>query len=120
MPKSKFKREKLFYSITEVAEMFQLNPSQLRFWEKEFPSLKPNRTSGSTRQYRQEDLEEIQRIMHLKTQGLTLSGTKKQLQDNRAEVEKTSEVVERLKIVKEELMNLTAEFDGLLAGRLDF
>ena len=111
MRESKFKREKLFYSITEVAEMFQINQSQLRFLEKEFPSLKPNRTSGSIRQYRKEDLEEIHRIMHLKMQGLTLSGIKKQLQDNRSDVEKTSEVVERLRIVKEELMRLTDEFD---------
>ena len=113
MPNLTFKKKKLFYPIAEVAEMFQVTQSQLRFWEREFSGLKPIRTSGSTRRYREEDLEEIRRIMLLKTQGLTLSGTKKQLKDKRPEVEKTSEVVERLKIVKEELMKLTLEFNEL-------
>ena len=67
------KELKLYYSISEVAEMFDVNESLLRFWEKEFPQIKPRKTSGGTRQYRKEDIETIKLIYHLvKEKGMTL------------------------------------------------
>ncbi|KAA6302102.1 MAG: HTH-type transcriptional regulator MlrA [Candidatus Ordinivivax streblomastigis] len=114
MPESKFKREKLFYSIKEVADMFDVKPSLLRYWEKEFPSIHPPTTVGKTRQYRKEDIEEIRRIHHLvKVQGVTLSGAKQKLKNNRPLVDVSSEVVERLTFIREELMKLKVEFDEL-------
>lgn len=44
-------KEKLYYSITEVAEMFNINASTLRFWEKEFPNLKPDTNLKGNRKY---------------------------------------------------------------------
>ena len=113
MNESKFKRKKLFYSIKEVAEMFGVNQSKLRFWEKEFPSIQPVKTAGNTRQYREEDIEEIRRIYHLKQQGLTLSGAKNKLKDNRSNVERTSEAVSRLQNIRSELKKLETEFEAL-------
>ena len=54
------KNLKLYYSIKEVAEMFELNESTLRYWEQEFPFLKP-KTSGAAkvRQYQEKDIEQV-------------------------------------------------------------
>ena len=54
------KELKLYYSIAEVAEMFGVNASLLRFWEKEFPQISPRTTGRGIRQYRKEDVETIE------------------------------------------------------------
>ena len=51
------KNLKLYYSISEVAAMFDVNESLLRFWEKEFPQLNPKKGGRGIRQYRKEDIE---------------------------------------------------------------
>ena len=53
------KELKLYYSIGEVAKMFNVNESLLRFWEKEFPFITPKKAGGNVRQYRKEDIENI-------------------------------------------------------------
>ena len=55
--------EKLYYSISEVAEMLNVNQSNLRFWEKEFKQLKPKRNDKGTRFYTQEDINVLKKIM---------------------------------------------------------
>ena len=57
--------EKLFYSISEVAEMFHVNQSNLRFWEKEFKQLKPKRNDKGTRFYSPGDIQIIKLIIYL-------------------------------------------------------
>ncbi|MEG2594201.1 MAG: MerR family transcriptional regulator, partial [Bacteroides sp.] len=75
---------KLFYSISEVAEMFGVNPSLLRFWEKEFPQIAPKTIGRGIRQYRKEDVEMVGLIYHLvKEKGMTLPGARQKLKDNR-------------------------------------
>ena len=59
------KELKLYYSIGEVADMFGVNPSLLRFWEKEFPQISPKTAGRGIRQYRKEDVETIGLIYHL-------------------------------------------------------
>ncbi|GHS97299.1 transcriptional regulator [Bacteroidia bacterium] len=114
MPDYKFKREKLFYSIKEVADMFDVNQSLLRYWEKEFPTLQPVKTEKGTRQYRQEDIDEIRLIHYLvKEKGLTLPGAKQKLKENRSDVVHTEEIIDRLKNIRAELMKLKTEFDEL-------
>jgi DNA-binding transcriptional MerR regulator len=109
-----FKQEKIFYSIKEVAEMFDVNQSLLRFWEKEFPTIKPVKTDRGTRQYRKEDVEEIRLVHHLvKERGMTLPGAKQKLKENRDGVVRTEEITERLKYIRDELMKLKIEFDEL-------
>ena len=75
------KNLKLYYTIGEVAQMFGLNESTLRYWEQEFPSLRP-KVSGPAkiRQYQEKDIEEI-RVIHnlVKVRGFKLAAAKKML-----------------------------------------
>ena len=67
------KVEKFYFSIGEVAQLFGLNESTLRFWEKEFDEISPRKTKKGTRYYRQEDIEQIRLIYHLvKERGMTI------------------------------------------------
>ena len=78
------KELKLYYSIGEVADMFGVNQSLLRFWEKEFPQISPKTTGRGIRQYRKEDVETIGLIYHLvKEKGMTLPGARQRLKDNK-------------------------------------
>jgi DNA-binding transcriptional MerR regulator len=106
--------EKIFYSITEVAKEFDVNPSLLRYWEKEFNSIRPHKSAKGTRQYRKEDIEAIRRVYHLvKEKGLTLVGAKEVLKNKGSNEIKTEDVVYRLKNVRAELIALKEEFEEL-------
>jgi len=106
---------KLYYTIGEVAAMFQVNTSLIRFWEKEFEVLNPKKNKKGNRLFTVEDLDNLKIIFNLvKDQGLTLDGAKKYLRDNKKEVkyelktEKTQfqEIESRLKKIKKELIDL--------------
>lgn len=76
--------DKLYYSIGEVSEMLGVNASLLRYWEKEFPALKPVKDRKGTRSYTPKDIEMLKRIHHLtKECGLTLEGARQQLKGDR-------------------------------------
>ncbi|MDR0833464.1 MAG: MerR family transcriptional regulator [Candidatus Symbiothrix sp.] len=110
----RFQVQKLFYSIKEVAEMFNIEEPTLRYWETEFPNIKPGRTDGNIRQYRQSDIEEIRTVYYLvKDQGMTLAGAKQKLNDNRDHYVKKGEVVDRLKRLRTELLTLKNELSAL-------
>lgn len=107
------KELKLYYSIAEVAEMFDVNPSLLRFWEKEFPQISPKTAGRGIRQYRKEDVETIGLIYHLvKEKGMTLPGARQRLKDNRESAVRNYEIVNRLKTIKDELLSIKKELDG--------
>ena len=109
------KNLKLYYSIKEVAAMFGLNESTLRYWEQEFPYLKP-KTSGpaKVRQYQEKDIEQIRLIHNLvKVRGFKLAAAKKIINQNRDGADKTADVLERLIAVRDELQLLKRELDGL-------
>jgi len=100
--------EKLFYSISEVAEMFHVNQSNLRFWENEFKQLKPKRNTKGSRFYSQEDLLVIKSIIYLvNEQKLTLEGAKRKLAQKKDVVAKQSEIVERLKLIRKDLLGIS-------------
>ncbi len=100
--------EKLFYSISEVADMFDVNMSNLRFWEKEFKQLKPRRNEKGTRFYTPEDIQIIKQIIYLvNEQKLTLPGAKLRLGQKKDLIAKQQEVVERLKKIKAELQGIS-------------
>ncbi len=72
--------KKLYYSISEVARMTGLEAYVLRYWEKEFPALKPKKNRGGNRLYTVEDIELVNRIQHLRhTEKLTIAGARKHL-----------------------------------------
>ena len=109
------KNLKLYYSIKEVAEMFGLNESTLRYWETEFPYLKP-KTSGPAkiRQYKEKDIEQIRLIHNLvKVRGFKLAAAKKIINSNRDGADKRAEVLTRLLGVRDELQALKKQMDFL-------
>ena len=107
------KELKLYYSIAEVADMFGVNPSLLRFWEKEFPQISPRTSGRGVRQYRKEDVETIGLIYDLvKEKGMTLPGARQRLKDNKETTIRNYEIVSRLKEIKEELLAIKRELDG--------
>jgi DNA-binding transcriptional MerR regulator len=70
--------QKRYYSIGEVAKAFNVQPSLLRFWEKEFKEIQPKKKNSGTRKYTSENILTIQFIYHLvKEKGMTLEGAKK-------------------------------------------
>ena len=109
------KNLKLYYNISEVAKMFGLNESTLRYWEQEFPYLKP-KTSGPAkiRQYQEKDIEQI-RVIHnlVKVRGFKIAAAKKILTQNRKGVDKKTDVLESLIGVRAELQALKKQLDYL-------
>jgi DNA-binding transcriptional MerR regulator len=108
---------KLYYTIGEVAEMFEVNTSLIRFWEKEFDIIKPKKNKKGNRLFTPEDIDNFKVIYNLvKEQGLTLEGAKKYLKENRKAVkhefkaEKTqfSEIEHKLRSIKSNLIEIRA------------
>lgn len=109
----KSEKLKLYYSIAEVAEMFDVNTSLLRFWEKEFPQIAPKTGGRGVRQYRKEDIDMVGLIYHLvKEKGMTLPGARQVLKNNKDGVVRNHEIVTKLKAIKEELLTIRNELDG--------
>ena len=106
---------KLYYSIKEVSEIIGVNESTLRFWEKEFPRLKPRKGSRGIRKYQTEDIELLKQIYFLvKEQGLTLPGARERLKEEKRErTEKNFYLIERLKAVREELADMRDALDKI-------
>jgi DNA-binding transcriptional MerR regulator len=105
---------KLYYSIREVAGMLQLPEHTLRFWEKEFPALKPKKTGGGARQYTQKDVDLLRLIHHLvKEQGLTIKAARERLKTSRQQVVDRQEIVARLRDIRAELMLMKEKLDEM-------
>jgi DNA-binding transcriptional MerR regulator len=102
--------EKVFYSIGEVAEMFDVNPSLIRYWDKEFTTLKPTKNKKGNRLFTPTDLEHFRLIYHLvKEKGMTIKGARDLLQKNKGGTAKTFEAVKRLLDIKEQLISIRNE-----------
>ncbi len=107
--------EKLYYSISEVAEMLGVNLSTLRYWEKEFPFICPKKTDKRTRFYTQENINDIKLVYHLlKEKKLTLEGAKKRLKENRDGIAKNHEIVLRLREIQKEIRQVRNQFNAVL------
>lgn len=106
---------KLYYSISEVAEMFGLSETLLRYWEKEFPTISPKKSGRNIRQYSQADIDQIRLVYNLvKVRGMKLAAARKALKNSREEIERNFEVMGRLEAVRNELMSIKRELDGLV------
>ena len=113
MPYKPHRIEKIYYSIGEVAEMFDVNASLIRFWEKEFDILQPKKNKKGNRLFTQHDVENIHLIYHLvKERGFTLEGARKQLNQNYDEVFRRAQVSESLTKIR----GFLVEIDRILAG----
>jgi DNA-binding transcriptional MerR regulator len=90
-----------------VAEKFNLAPSALRFWEKEFDTIKPFKNKKGNRFYTQEDVNHLALINHLvKERGLTLKGAKAKIKENKDEVEHNYEIVQKLQEIRQFLIEI--------------
>ena len=95
--------KKLFYSMGEVSEMFDVNASLIRFWETKFDILRPQKNKKGNRLFSPADVENLKLIYHLvKERGMTLEGAKKALRQQPAEggMERDAELMERLQRIR--------------------
>ncbi len=110
MPYKAKPTEKLFYKIGEVASMFDVNVSLIRFWEKEFDILKPKKNKKGNRMFTRKDVENLTIIYHLvKERGFTLEGAKQKLKENKSDTVDTVEVINHLKDIRSFLVKLREE-----------
>ena len=105
---------KLYYSISEVATLFGVAESLLRFWEKQFPNINPKKSSNNVRQYTKEDIEEIRVVYNLlKVRGMKINAAKEILSKNKKGASDTSNIINELKYLREELVALRKELNDL-------
>ena len=107
--------EKLFYTMGEVAEMFDVNASLIRYWGTQFPSLKPQRNKKGNRLFTPADIETLKRIYHyVKECGMTLEGAKKALRGDRSaapEGNADMELLDRLHALRSMLVAVRDSMD---------
>lgn len=100
--------EKLYYTISEVSKLFDINASTIRFYEKEF-NLKPTKNKKGNRLFTRKDIENLYKIVDLvKNKGFTLQGAKDQLKkfDKTAQEEVKQQVIEKLLNIKAQLLKI--------------
>lgn len=116
MALNKNKDLKMFYSIGEVAQMFNVTETLLRFWEKEFPTIKPQKAGRGIRQYTKADVEQVRLVYHLvKERGMTLQGARDMIRRDKSKtVNRNIEVIEKLKNIRAELQAIGKDMNGLV------
>ena len=108
------KPRKLYYSIKEVAQMMNVSESLLRYWETEFPHLRPKTTGNKVRQYTEKDISQIKVIYNLvKVRGFKLAAARKMINENRQGADKSAEVLQNLISVRDQLKDLKKHLDTL-------
>lgn len=112
MPLNPKKDLKQFYSIAEVSEMFSLPASLLRYWEKEFPSIRPHKSGNNVRQYSKADIEEIRLINSLvKGQNMKLATAREFIARNREGARSSANLIETLQDIRQQLVDIKRELD---------
>jgi DNA-binding transcriptional MerR regulator len=110
MPLKERTIERIYWTIGEVADQLQVNTSLLRYWEKEFGTLRPKRTGKGDRLYTKDDIAKVKEIQKLlKEQGFTIQGAKEQLRGAKGRPDPREEVIQRLTHVRAELLALRKE-----------
>ena len=101
------KNDKLYYTIGEVAKMFDVNVSLIRYWENQFSILKPKKNKKGNRLFTPKDIDNLHLIYYLvKEKKLTLEGAKLKLKENKENTIKNFEIVKKLKNIKEMLIEI--------------
>ncbi len=107
MPYKEREITKLYYTMGEVTSMFDVNASQIRFYEKEFEILQPKKNKKGNRLFSPEDVENLKIIFHLvKEKGYTLQGAKEYLKNNKSEVKENQKVIDSLERLKQFLLEV--------------
>ena len=95
--------------------MLNVTPTLLRYWESEFPHLRPKTTGNRVRQYSQKDIDQLKVIYNLvKVRGFKLAAARKMLQENRSGADKTQKVMENLMSVRDQLKDVKKQLEGLV------
>ncbi len=101
------KIEKIYYKISEVAQIFNVNTSLIRFWEKEFESISPKKNKKGERLFTQNDIDNLHVIYHLvKEKGFTLQGAKEVLKNKKVETYESADLINSLKSIKQFLLEI--------------
>jgi DNA-binding transcriptional MerR regulator len=101
------KIEKVYYTIGEVSALFEVNPSLIRFWEKEFDILKPTKNKKGNRLFTKQDMDNLRIIYHLvKERGYTLQGAREKIRQNKEDVMKNVEIIDSLQRLREFLVEI--------------
>ncbi len=104
--------EKIFFSIGEVANMVNVTPSTIRYWESCFDELSPRKSTKGTRLFDKEDIETVKFINFLvKERGMTIKGAQQKIKENREDTVNNWEVVKRLQKIKDELISIKKELE---------
>src|SRR6185436_1847171 len=112
MPYKEKEITKLYYSIGEVADMFDVNVSHIRFWTNEFAALKPTKNNKGNRLYTPEDIEVIRRIHQLvKVQGFTLKGAQVKLKEEKKEYKGKEPLVKSLQKIRRSLLEIQQKLE---------
>lgn len=103
--------KKLYYSMGEVAEMFDVNRSLIRHWETKFDCLRPHKNKKGNRMFTPEDVEKLKQIYHLvKEQGMTLEGANKVMRASSKGLSREADLLEHLQRIRSILVEVR---DGL-------
>ena len=109
---------KRFFSIQEVAQMYDVNESLLRYWETEFPQLAPKRAGRGVRQYTKEDIKLVGIIHDLvKRRGLKLAAARKVLRKNKEGAYRSNEAIDMLKDIRAQLVEMRAQLGTIVEGK---
>ena len=107
MPYKEREITKLYYTMGEVATMFDVNTSMIRFYEKEFDVLKPKKNKKGNRLFTPEDLENLRIIFHLiRDKGYTLNGAKEHLKNNLGDTKDNQRIIDSLENLKKFLLEV--------------
>ncbi len=99
--------EKVYYSIGEVAKMFGVNTSLIRFWENEFDIIKPRKNKKGNRMFTRNDVDNFHIIYHLvKERGFTLNGAKIKLKEKNTDFFENIQLIKTLKNLKAFLLEV--------------
>ncbi|MGM9475855.1 MerR family transcriptional regulator [Pedobacter sp. GSP4] len=110
MPYKERDINKMYYTMGEVTEMFNVNASQIRFYEKEFDILQPKKNKKGNRLFTPEDIENLKIIFNLVDEkGFTLKGAKDYLKNNKTGVKENQKIIDSLEKLKGFLVNLAQE-----------
>ena len=101
---------KRYYTIGEVAEMFKVSKSLIRFWESEFDVLKPHKNSKGDRRFTQQNIDQVQLIFHLvKDRGFTLEGARQEIKNQKSRKKEKQKIINQLLEVRKQLEKLKDE-----------
>jgi len=102
--------DKLYYTIGEVSRMFNVNASLIRFWEKEFTIIHPQKNKKGNRVFTAKDIDSFRLIYNLvKEKGYTIQGAREHLSNHKSDAEKNMEIIKSLKEIKGFLVEIGKE-----------